>query len=124
MIAIPTNTLGARGDAVGTAFALTVTTGPGLTTIAIRGELDIASIELFSGSFDLVRSRRGCSVVIDCTELTFIDASGLGQLARLIQLVGNGHPLTIVSPSAMMLKLLDITGMADYLRIEISSRTN
>ncbi len=53
-------------------------------------------------------------------ELTFIDASGLRQVARVLaDLRTQRGGLTIVSPSAMTYKILKLTGFTELLNIDL-----
>ena len=60
------------------------------------------------------------SVVLDLAQLSFINGWGLGVLAAgASRHRRSGGALTIRSPSAMVLRLLDITGVAEVVLLEI-----
>jgi anti-sigma B factor antagonist len=52
------------------------------TTVVVRGEIDIATAGLFEAAVSEV-ARPGRAVVIDLTDTTFIDSTGLSVLVRL-----------------------------------------
>ena len=80
--------------------------GPG--TFRLRGELDVAEVAWASAR--LVPS--GGHVVLDCGDLTFIDASGLRLLMAVDQACRRGGGrLRIVNPSRCVVRLLELTGV-------------
>jgi|HubBroStandDraft_1064217.scaffolds.fasta_scaffold190191_3 anti-anti-sigma factor len=99
-------------------FALTLTTSTGGVLVAVRGELDLLTAEAFGAFLDVATVQAG-RVVVDLAELTFIDCSGLGQLARALARVrGRGGDLAIVSPSPMTYKLLELSGFTEVMDVE------
>ena len=63
------------------AFAVSVERHGRRTTVAVRGELDVATAPALERVL-VDHARRGGPVVLDLRELSFIDASGLGLLLR------------------------------------------
>lgn len=90
----------------------------GHTVVAVTGELDVQT----AGAFGRVlegATRPGCHLVVDFAQLTFIDASGLGQLSRAhTRLREVGGRLAVTSPSAMTYKVLELTGFTEILSVE------
>jgi len=79
--------------------------GPG--SFRLRGELDVA--EVAGAAARLVPS--GGYVELDCSGLTFIDASGLRLLMAVDQACRRGGGrLRIVNPSRCVIRLLELTG--------------
>ncbi len=86
--------------------------------LGIRGQVDRFNAPELGAILDLVTERHG-SVVLDLTELELMNAWGLGMIAaRASRLSRSGGSLTIRSSSAMVLRMLDITGLADFVRLE------
>lgn len=100
-------------------FACSVVFFPDRTVLTVRGELDILSASGFGDFIDAAALRPGNPIVVDFAELYFIDASGLGQLARaLASLRERGGDLAIASASPMAYKVLEVTGFTDVLTVE------
>ena len=86
--------------------------------LAIRGEVDRVNAPELGAILDAVIERHR-AVVLDLAELDFINGWGLGVLAaRASRHRRSGGALTIRSPSAMVLRLLDITGVAEVVPLE------
>ena len=89
-------------------------------TLALAGELDLAAVPA-------VRDRLcglGGDVDLDCSGLTFIDASGL----RLFVAVHHGcerrgAKMVIVNPAQCVLRLLAVTGLDSVLTVRRVSST-
>jgi len=82
------------------------------TVLVVCGELDMLTAAAFGG-------RPGHLVVIDFAGVTFIGASALGQLARILpRLRAVGSELAIVFPSPMAYKVLDLTGFTAEMHVE------
>jgi anti-sigma B factor antagonist len=79
---------------------------------ALVGELDMA------GAPELAGQLAGCDgdVVLDCSGLTFVDASGLDVFVRIrTACESRGVRFALVKPSRCLLRLLKITGMEELL---------
>jgi anti-sigma B factor antagonist len=88
---------------------------PGITLVAIAGELDRANSAQLAGYLDRVH-RLGDHVVFDLTELTFLDSSGLHVLlsrARICAAAGAGTHLA--GAHGAPARLLKITGVDGHL---------
>ena len=99
-------------------FAVTVGFENARTVLAVRGEVDRVNAPELGAILDAVIERHR-SVVLDLAELDFMNGWGLGVIAaRASRLRRSGGTLTIRSPSAMVLRLLDITGVAEVVLLE------
>jgi anti-sigma B factor antagonist len=83
----------------------------GVTTVIPRGELDIATVgELESWLEDL--RIRCASVVLDLSEVTFIDSSGLRALARARAAADQAKTsLRLERPAPVVARALDLVGL-------------
>jgi len=100
-------------------FSISLTFGRDRTTVLPWGELDMVTAPAFGGFLDTAASRPGSLVVVDLAGLSFIDASGLGQLARIRTILRkDDRDLAIISPSPMAYKVLELTGFTRALSIE------
>ncbi len=99
-------------------FAIAVGFENASAVLAIRGEVDRFNAPELGAILDAVIERHR-SVVLDLAELDFVNGWGLGAIAaRASRLRRAGGILTIRSPSAMVLGLLDITGVAEVVLLE------
>ena len=98
---------------VGTSEALTtrIDARNGVTTIALSGELDLATVSILNDQLSALE-RDGCAaVLLDLRELSFIDSSGLSALVRAYKRAGaNGHRFLLVGASPFARRLCEMTG--------------
>lgn len=87
----------------------------GMTRIIACGEIDIStSAQLYSGVLDVLRRRRPSRIEVDLAGVAFLDASGvrallMGQTAA----AEVGCRLTVVKPSRMARRVLEIVGLLE-----------
>lgn len=93
------------------------TAADGSRVLALRGELDLhgaAQLEPVLAS-TVGRHRR---VVLDCTELTFIDSTGLGTiLGALRALTRHGGGMAIACDNPTVLRVLTLTGVGGVIPV-------
>jgi anti-anti-sigma factor len=82
-----------------------------MTTLRLRGEVDMVTVAAFQQALE-----RGTGtdrdLVVDLTELTFIDAAGLRALARAdAQMRRLGLRLRLEQPNRHLCRLLDLVGL-------------
>jgi anti-sigma B factor antagonist len=76
---------------------------------ALKGELDISSCD---GLAEQLQGPPGRVVVIDLSELSFIDSSGLGTLHAARRLaIKNGGTLVVSRPQCAVHRVLQLTGL-------------
>jgi anti-sigma B factor antagonist len=86
--------------------------------IALRGELDVSTAPRFNAALSDPRVRRCRTVVIDLSELRFMDSTGLSAL-----LVGemhartSGQRFTIVQGPRHVQELFRLTGVDHFLEV-------
>jgi anti-anti-sigma factor len=106
----PPATFGGNGDAVLPEFSITVRNLPDLHFVTLHGELDVASADGLANS---LVELAGSTVVVDLSDLTFMDSSGIGALVRArnrIRADGLGE-LVLTRPGAIVRKALEIVGL-------------
>src|ERR1700735_4863224 len=88
----------------------------GLVTVAIRGDLDLATVDrTVRYVTDVIDSCDG-PVIADLSELAFCDACGLGALIRVNAYAGQmGRKLELTSPSPAVTKIMRLTQVDDWL---------
>lgn len=87
-------------------------------TIALAGELDPHTAPLLQLEIDRVLEDEGTDLVLDLSQLGFVDSSGLRVLiAAQHQLAEQGGTLVLRTPSETVRRLLEITGLVDHVTI-------
>lgn len=85
--------------------------------LALRGDVDAHTAGQLEAS--LVDVRDFAEVRLDMAGVTFLDSSGLRVvIAAHKRLADEGHELVLRSPSEVVGRLLDITGLREHLRVE------
>jgi anti-anti-sigma factor len=75
------------------------------------GELDLATAPLLETAFDSVfRDGDAEMIVVDLTELSFIDSTGIHLLLRMSAACGDADRLRVINGSRAVQRILDITG--------------
>lgn len=88
------------------------------TVIAVNGELDLASGPELEAELDQVSGPGTQLLVLDLRQLDFMDSTGLSILVRAHQrLAGEGCEVGLVKGSQQVQRLLDLTGVAERLRL-------
>jgi anti-anti-sigma factor len=86
--------------------------------IAVSGELDLASGSALESELDKVTAPETTLLVVDLRELEFMDSTGLSIIVRAHQrLAESGCELSLVRGSAQVQRLLDLTGVAERVRL-------
>ncbi len=84
--------------------------------VAIFGELDIATVEVFRGVVGRAVSRYGPAVVVDATGVAFCDACGIGALVHAANDAhAAGGTLTLINAPRQLTRLLRIVGLYECL---------
>jgi anti-anti-sigma factor len=78
--------------------------------VVVVGELDIATAPMFRESLAEARG----AVVIDCTEMNLVDSTGLAELVMLLR---RGLAVTLVKPSSIVGRVLEVTGLTKVVLI-------
>jgi anti-sigma B factor antagonist len=82
------------------------------------GELDLATAPLLQNAFDAVlRDDDAEMIVVDLTELSFIDSTGIHLLIRMHGACADVDRLRVINGSGAVERLLDITGVRAHLPI-------
>jgi anti-anti-sigma factor len=90
----------------------------GEATLVVAGEVDIASVSFFSEQLRALIDAAHSPAVLDLGELSFLDSSGVAALlAAHTAAQERGVDLILLSPTDMVRRVLDVTGVAPFLRI-------
>jgi anti-anti-sigma factor len=88
-----------------------------VVVLEVTGEVDGDRLEELSGLFAQTSDHQ--TVVADLSEVSFIDSSGLRLLLdQYRRCQESGHELILRSPSAVVLRLLELTKLTDFFTIE------
>lgn len=90
-------------------------------TISVIGEVDLAGGPLLDQVI-AAREAAGDDVVLEMSEVTFVDSSGLRSLIAASQrATAAGRRVRLVAPSAVLVRLLDITATTSMFDIDGAS---
>ncbi len=100
-------------------FSITARGLPGVHIVVLHGELDVASA---GGLADALVDVAGSTLVVDLSDLTFIDSSGIGALvvARKRILADGQGQLVLSRPGGIVRRALEIVGLREWI-VEWSS---
>ena len=88
--------------------------------LRLLGELDMQSAHVFR---EALASLPGAGqTTLDLSELTFIDSSGLHAILDFANGVNGNGALVLAGMSPMMVRLFEITNIADHLKLDIRGR--
>jgi anti-sigma B factor antagonist len=91
--------------------------GTGLLLVAVEGELDIATAARLEEPAEVAVSV-GCPLVLDLSECSFIDSTGLRAVLHTHRvLLEVGEPMALVSDGSQVRRMLSVTGIDLSVRI-------
>ena len=97
-------------------FGVTRSDRDGVIVLALSGELDVADVDRLAAAAADIPA--GASVMVDLTELRFMDSSGLRMLMNLdLRSRVEGWRLTIADPQPAVERLLLLSGFEDRVPI-------
>jgi anti-sigma B factor antagonist len=86
--------------------------------IVLRGELDVSTAPRFNAAVSDPRLRRSRTVLVDLSELTFMDSTGLSAvLVAEMHARTNGQRFTIVQGPRHVQELFRLTGVDNFLEV-------
>jgi anti-sigma B factor antagonist len=90
----------------------------GLAGVAVRGEVELATVpELSAALDDAIRTSSG-PFVIDLTSVDFLDSSGISCLVRARALLGqDDRPLALICPPGIARRALELTGIHELVAL-------
>jgi anti-sigma B factor antagonist len=88
----------------------------GVVTIAVAGELDLATAPLIGATLNRLNSAQPLHVHLDLSGVSFCDAAGLNAFLAADQLLrATSGRLTLIRPSPQIRRLLTITKLEQIL---------
>jgi anti-sigma B factor antagonist len=89
--------------------------------VALRGELDVVGAAGVASHLITAAAVYGSWVIVDLAGLDFIDAAGLGVLARVLAWARrSGGDLPLAAPQGPVRKVLTATGLIDVFSVYAS----
>ncbi len=103
------------------AFEITVGFHVDQVIVVVRGDVDVLAAPTLGAMLDVLVDQGHPHVVLDCAAVAFMDAAGLGVIAKSsARLAESGRMLTLRAAPAQTRRILDITGMNGLIRLEAS----
>jgi anti-anti-sigma factor len=98
-----------------TAEILSATVKPGdggEVVVVLEGELDLASVEVFTAALDQALQHPETTVTLDWSALTFIDSSGVGAYVQAFRTAHAAGVTLVLGPrSDVVQRVLDLSGV-------------
>lgn len=88
----------------------------GVDTVELGGELELNNAALLREELTALCSRERPSVVVDLSNLTFMDSTGIGVLVNGFKAArAHSGTLAVVCPSQRLMRLFEIAGLTGAL---------
>lgn len=87
----------------------------GTPVITLAGELDLTGADAAERAFTELAASDGATVVVDMSELSFMDSTGLTVLLLAVR---RGHAVRLRRPTRIVRQLIASTGLETLLPIE------
>jgi anti-sigma B factor antagonist len=89
--------------------------------VSVSGDVDVASSPILREALDKPLVAQAPHIVVDLTELNFIDSTGLGVLVGAMKVARRyGASLRLVCTSPRILRVFDITGLNSVFPVDAS----
>ena len=95
-------------------FSVSIRNIPDFHILALHGDLDMASAP---GLADVLKEIAGSTVVVDLSDLTFMDSSGISALVvarNQMEAEGKGD-LVVTRPEGILRRVLEIVGLSEWI---------
>ena len=103
------------------AFEITVGFRIDQVILVVRGDVDVLAAPTLGAILGALVDQGHPHVVVDCTAVAFMDAAGLGVIAKSsARLAESGRVLTLRAVTPQTRRILDITGLSELIRLEAS----
>jgi anti-sigma B factor antagonist len=89
--------------------------------VAARGELDVATAAGLQNALETARSSGARRLIADLAAVTFLDSAALGVIVKSARkLRMNGGELVVVTDDPRIVRVFEITGLDNVVRLERS----
>ena len=97
-------------------LAVSVSSEGPAAVVALRGEVDVATLPVVREMLDRVVRAHDGPVVVELAGTRFIDSGTVRALAQASRALGQrGHGLTIRSPSPLAIRVFGLFGLCDLI---------
>jgi anti-sigma B factor antagonist len=104
-------------------FEVTDAGQSGVPVLGVRGEIDVATSPEMRDHLVRLLEPQPELVIVDLTEVTFIDSTGLGVLVEAIRGArAGGGDLRLVVTQPHIIKLFELTGLDEVFRVVSSTK--
>jgi anti-anti-sigma factor len=86
--------------------------------LRVTGQVDLSSVEGFRDALSGA-AQNASELVIDLSGCTYMGSEGIGVLIETVQALGRGK-LVLRSPTGIIQKVLDLSGLGNMPNVEIS----
>jgi anti-anti-sigma factor len=94
-------------------FTSTVRHAAGRVVLTVAGDVDLAAHGRFQADIDQAWDGT-TDLVLDCSQVTFLDSMGLRVLVTTIQRADeHGRKVTLAAPSQPVIRVLDLAGIRE-----------
>lgn len=94
-------------------FTFETVDGDGAHVVSLHGELDLANADRVR---DALVEVAGSTVVVDLSDLSFLDSSGIAALLGARErILASGNGFELRGAQGMVRRVLDLTGLSDLL---------
>lgn len=84
----------------------------------VSGQVDLSNIDRFREALEKA-APKASELVVDLSECTYMGSEGIGALIETVQSLGERR-LVLRSPSGIIQKVLDLSGLGNLPNVEIS----
>lgn len=88
----------------------------GTVRVIIDGEVDLAAEDQFEAAIEQAVASSAATIVIDLDQVSFLDAAGLGLIARHAWAGPHRQRFRLTQGSRAVQRVLDLTGLRTALR--------
>lgn len=89
-----------------------------IPAVAVRGEVDINAVDVLDAALESAILKSVGAFVIDLTEVSFLDSSGLAAIVRAHALLEReDRRLAVVCPPGPALRIFELTNMQELFAI-------
>jgi len=87
--------------------------------LALAGEVDLAQAAELDDELKSLVDEGAMQIIVDLLEVPFLESSALGVLLKYSRLLrANGGELTLVTDDVRVLRVIEITGLAEHFHFE------
>lgn len=91
----------------------------------IEGEIDSHTVPILKGELELITLSDGLIIELDLSKVTYMDSSGLGVLVAFHKkVIKENASLKLLNPSERITRMFNITGLSQFMYIEIRKVTS